>query len=104
MLCPSFARYASQKISAWLQYEHSRFCSFALQRFGCAVPAIRRSAAARFGPSADWHTKCLKADGSGADAFDSAAICGSARLGTQTLHLSTRETGMTKYKLEYIWL
>src|SRR6202023_2268085 len=63
MLCPSFVRYASEKISAWLQYEHSRCCSFALQRFARAVPAIRRSAAARFGLSADWHTKCLKADG-----------------------------------------
>jgi hypothetical protein len=42
MLCPTFVRYASQKISAWLQYEHSRFCSFGLQQGGRAVKAIRR--------------------------------------------------------------
>jgi glutamine synthetase len=104
VLCPSFIRYASQKISAWLQYKHSRFCSFSSQQRDRAALLIRGAAAARFAPSADWHTKCLKAAGGGADAFGSASICGSARLGTQTSHISTRETGMTKYKLEYIWL
>src|SRR6202044_1076593 len=42
MLCPTFARYASQNISAWLQYKHSRFCSFGLQQNERAVRAFRR--------------------------------------------------------------
>src|SRR5579862_620869 len=89
MLCPTFVRYASQKISAWLQYEHWRLCSFGSQRFDRAGPSIRRAAAAWFGLSADWHTKCLKAAGRRRGAFDSAAICGTARLGTQISHIST---------------
>jgi hypothetical protein len=42
MLCPPFVRYASLKISAWLQYEHWHFCSFGLQQGARAVKAIRR--------------------------------------------------------------
>src|SRR5271169_2204373 len=51
---------------------------------------------------ADWHSKCLKTAG-GADALDLAAIRGCARISIP-MRISSRETAMTKYKLEYIWL